>query len=141
MIGFGNFTAFVTLTNTATVLSKTNQFLGIIQESGENFFSFYTRGTGATTPIVSTVPCTTTSTGWYTLTFHNDANSSDVLITLKYVAGGSVTTATQTYTCGGANTLATSQACYPILQRSMSSAGGISGSSILGLGGLKFYVR
>ena len=141
MIGFGNFNAFVTLNNTTTVASLTNQFLGIIQESGENFFSFYTRGTGATTPTVSTVTCTTTNTGWYTVTFYNDANSNDVLITLKYVAGGSVTTATQTYTCGGANTLATSQACYPILQRSMSSSGGITGSAILAINGLKFYTR
>ena len=141
MIGFGNFNAAVTLDNTNTVASRTNQFLGIIQETGEGFFSFYTRGTGVTTPTVSTVTCGTTNTGWYTVTFHNDVNSSNVTITLKYVAGGSVTTATQTYTCGGANTLSTSQACYPILQRSMAALGGTTGAAILAINGLKFYTR
>jgi hypothetical protein len=139
IIGIGNFNAAVVLNSSTTVASLTNQFLGIIQESGENFFSFYTRGTGTTTPTVSTVTCTTPNTGWYTVTFHNDVNSSNVTITLKYVVGGVVTTATQTYLCGGANTLATSQACYPILQRSMTAA--ITGAAILGINGLKFYTR
>jgi hypothetical protein len=82
IIGFGNFNAFVTLNSTTTVASLSNQFLGIIQESGENFFSFYTRGTGVTTPTVSTITCTTPNTGWYTCTFQNDVNSSNVTITL-----------------------------------------------------------
>jgi hypothetical protein len=144
IIGFGNFTSsFETLSNTATVAAVTKQFLGIIQESGENFFSFYSKGPGATgiTPVVSTVPCTTPNTGWYTVTFHNDVNSNDVLITLKYVAGGVATTATQTITCGGSNTLSTSQACYPYLQRAMSSSGGVTGSALLAINGLKFYTR
>jgi hypothetical protein len=142
IIGFGNFgSPGVVLSNTATVASLTNQFIGIIQETGENFFSFYTRGTGVTTPTVSTITCATTNTGWYTITFHNDVNSNDVIITVKYVAGGAITTATQTYTCGGANTLSTSQACYPILQRSMGTAGGITGSAILAINSLKFYTR
>jgi hypothetical protein len=143
MIGFGNFNTSVTLSTTATVAAVTNQFLGIIQETGESVFSFYSKGPGATgaTPVASTVTCTTTNTGWYTVTFHNDVNSSSVVITLKYVAGGAVTTATQTVVCGGANTLSTSQACYPILQRAMAAAGGTTGSAILAISGLRFYTR
>jgi hypothetical protein len=143
MIGFGNFNSFTTLNNTITVQSVANQFIGIIQESGDNFFSFYSKGPGASgiTPIVSTVTCGTTNTGWYTVTFHNNVNSNDVLITLKYVAGGAVTTATQTITCGASNTLSTSQACYPIMQRAMASAGGTTGSAILALNSMKFYTR
>jgi len=141
IIGIGNFNTAVVLNSTTAVSSLTNQFLGIIQETGETVFSFYTRGTGTTTPTASSVTCQTPNTGWYTVTFHNDVNSSNVTITLKYVQGGSVTTSTQTYLCGGANTLSTSQACYPILQRSMSSAGGTSGSSILAMNSLKFYTR
>jgi hypothetical protein len=143
MIGFGNFgSSFEVLNNTVSVQSVAKQFLGIIQESGESFFSFYSRGASTgMTPVVSTVTCTTTNTGWYTVTFHNDVNSNDVLITLKYVAGGAVTTATQTITCGASNTLSTSQACYPYLQRAMASSGGTTGSAILAINGLKFYTR
>ena len=143
MIGFGNFNSFATLSNTATVQSVASQFIGIIQESGDNFFSFYSKGPGASgiTPIVSTITCTTVNTGWYTVSFNNVVNSNDVIITLKYVAGGAITTATQTITCGASNTLATSQACYPIMQRAMSSAGGTTGSAILALNSMKFYTR
>jgi hypothetical protein len=143
MIGFGNFNVAAPLSTTETVLAVTNQFLGIIQEVGESVFSFYSKGPGASgiTPIASTVPCTTTNTGWYTVTFHNDANSSNVTITLKYIVAGTITTSTQTITCGGANTLSTSQACYPLLQRAMASSGGTTGSAILAMNGLKFYTR
>ena len=142
LIGFGNFgSPGVTLNATTAISSLTNQFIGIIQESNETVFSFYCRGTGATTPTASTISCTTPNNGWYTVSFHNDANSSDVIITLKHVLGGVVSTATQTYTCGGANTLSTSQACYPILQRTMSSSGGTTGSAMLAINGLKFYTR
>ena len=143
MIGFGNFgSSFEVLSNTVSVQSVAKQFLGIIQESGESFFSFYSRGpSSGITPVVSTVACTTPNTGWYTVTFHNDANSNDVLITLKHVSGGVLTTATQTITCGASNTLQTSQACYPYLQRAMSSSGGTTGSAILAISGLKFYTR
>jgi hypothetical protein len=142
LIGFGNFgSPGVTLNATTAISSLTNQFIGIIQESNENVFSFYTRGTGATTPTASSISCTTPNNGWYTVTFHNDVNSNDVIITLKHVLGGVLSTATQTYTCGGANTLSMSQACYPILQRTMSSSGGVTGSAILAINGLKFYTR
>jgi hypothetical protein len=146
MIGFGNFNNSVALSSTATVAAVTNQFIGIIQEVGETTFSFYTKGPGATgTTVASTVPCGTTSTAWYTVTFHNDPSSFNVTITLKYVVlisgNPTVATATQTFLCGGANTLSTSQACYPILQRSMAAAGGTTGSAILAINGLKFYTR
>jgi hypothetical protein len=141
MIGFGNFNNAMVLSSSATILSLSNQFIGIIQEVGASVWSFYTRGTGATTPTATSITCATTNTGWYTITFQNDVNSNDVTITLKYVAGGAVSTATQTYTCGGASTLATSQACYPILQRSMAQAGGTTGSAIMAISGLKFYTR
>jgi hypothetical protein len=143
MIGIGNFNAAVTLSSTATVQSITNQFVGIIQEVGSNVFSFYSKGPGASgiTPIASTVACTTVNTGWYTVSFHNDVTSSNVIITIKYVVGGVITTSTQTILCGGANTLSTSQACYPIMQRAMASAGGTSGSAILAMNGMKFYTR
>ena len=143
IIGIGNFNTAVVLSSTATVQSLTNQFVGIIQEVGETVFSFYSKGPGASgiTPIASTVACTTVNTGWYTATFHNDVNSSNVIITIKYVVGGVITTSTQTILCGGANTLSTSQACYPIIQRSMASAGGTTGSAILAINSLKFYTR
>jgi len=143
IIGIGNFSAAVTLSTTATVQALTNQFVGIIQEVGETVFSFYSKGPGASgiTPIASTVACTTVNTGWYTVSFHNDVNSSNVIITIKYVVGGVITTSTQTILCGGANTLSTSQACYPIIQRSMASAGGTTGSAIMAINSLKFYTR
>lgn len=141
IIGLGNFNSAVVLNATTTVASLTNQFIGVIQETGESVFSFYTRGTGTTTPTASTVACTTPNVGWYTLVLHNDVNSNNVIITLKHVSGGVATTATQTYVCGGANTLSTSQACYPIMQRSMSSAGGTTGSAIMAMNSMRFYTR
>jgi hypothetical protein len=143
MIGIGNFNAAATLSTTATVAAVSNQFLGIIQEVGETVFSFYSKGPGASgiTPIASTVACTTVNTGWYTVVFHNDVNSSNVIITIKYVIGGVITTSTQTILCGGANTLSTSQACYPIMQRAMAAAGGTTGSAIIAMNGMKFYTR
>jgi hypothetical protein len=143
MIGFGNFNLFATLGSTATVAGVSQQFLGIIQETGENFFSFYSKGPGATGTLFTqnTVTCQTPSTGWYTVTFLNDANSSNVTITLKFIVNNTVTTATQTIACGGANTLSTSQACYPLLQRAMSATGGTTGAAILAINGLKFYTR
>lgn len=143
IIGIGNFNSAVVLNTTTTVQSLTNQFVGIMQEVGETVFSFYSKGPGASgiTPIASTVACTTVNTGWYTVSFHNDVNSSNVIITIKYVVGGVITTSTQTILCGGANTLSTSQACYPIIQRSMASAGGTTGSAIMAINSLKFYTR
>jgi hypothetical protein len=142
MIGFGNFNTFMTLNATSQVGSVANQFIGIVQEVGSNEFVFYTKGPGATgTGVASTVSCTTPTTGWYTVTFQNEPASANVTITLTMSNGLVNVTDSHTFLCGGANTIGYNQACYPILQRSMASAGGTTGSAILAINGLKFYTR
>ncbi len=75
------------------------------------------------------------------MTFHNEPSSSNVTVTLTLANSGNNFTDSHTFTCGGANTLSTSQACYPILQRSMASVSGNTGSAMLAINGLKFYTR
>ena len=130
-----------TLNNTTTVQSLTVQSLCIMQESSESTFSFYSRGASSFNKVSTTIPCTTPSVGWYTLVLHNDAGSNDVIMTLKYVAIGSVIQESTTFTCGTASAPVVSSACYAVLQRNMSSAGGVTGSAILSLGGVKMLLR
>ena len=129
-----------TLNNTTTVQSLTVQSLCIMQESSESTFSFYSRGASSFSKVSTTIPCTTPSVGWYTLVLHNQPGSNDVIMTLKYV-GASVIEESTTFTCGTASAPLLTSACYVILQRNMSSAGGATGSAILSLGGVKMLVR
>ena len=141
LIGLLQSTAPITLNNTTTVQSINDQSIGVMQESGENVFSFYTRGASSFQKISTTIPCTTPSDLWYTLTLHNEAGSYNVTVTLSAASLTTFNTASYTFTCGTVSTPLTTQPLYVILQRSMSSAGGVTGSGTLSLGGIKMLYR
>lgn len=141
LIGIQQGTTVNVLNNTTTVQSLTQQNICVMQESGESVFSFYTRGPSSFQKIATTVPCTTPSTLWYTLVIHNTAGSPDVTLTLTGVSLTETFTSTQTFTCGLTTTPTLTAANYVIIQRNMSSAGGVTGSGSLSLGGVKLYYR
>jgi hypothetical protein len=141
MIGIHQATAPNVLNNTATVASLTVQSLCVMQENGEGTFSFYSRGSSSSQKIATTVPCTTPSTLWYTLVLHNQPGSYDVTMTLTGASLTSTSTASRTFTCGTTSAPSTTAAHSVIVQRNMSSAGGMTGSAILSIGGIKLYYR
>jgi len=129
MVGLFQSSTAPVLNNTATIASITTQSIGIIQESGENAWSFNTRGASSSTTTLTTIPCTTPSTTWFILEIINRVNSNDIVMTLYNTELN--TSATQTYTAGSPSTASISNQCYIQLQRNMSSAGGLTGSAIL----------
>ena len=141
LIGLLQSTAPIVLNNTATVQSINDQSIGIMQESGENVWSFYTRGASSFQKFASSIPCTTPSTVWNTITLHNPPGSYDVIVSLTSASLTSTVTESRTFTCGTASTPLTTAPLYVILQRSMSSAGGVTGSASLSLGGIKMLYR
>ena len=129
MIGLFQSTTAPILNSTATVASIPTQSIGIVQESGENFWSFNTRGGSATsTKIATTISCQTPNTTWYVLEMTNYVNSNDIIMTLTDQDSGS---ATQTFTCGTLVSLSNTGLNYIQIQRNMSSASGLAGSAIL----------
>ena len=129
MIGLFKSTTKPTLNSSTTVASITTQSMGIIQESGENVFSFNTRGLVSSTKVATSISCQTPNTTWYTLEMINYVNSSDIIMTLTDQDDGS---ATQTFTCGiTSSTLETTGPLYIQLQRNMAISGGITGSALL----------
>ena len=126
MIGLFQSTTAPVLNATTTVSSITTQSMGIIQESGENVWSFNTRGSASSTKVASTISCATTNSTWYVLEMINYVNSNDIVMTLTDQDAGS---ATQTFTCGTTSTLANTGQCYIQLQRNMCSA--TTGSAVL----------
>ena len=141
LIGLQQGTTVNVLNNTTTVQSLTQQNICVMQENGESVFSFYTRGPSSFQKVATTVPCTTPSALWYTLVLHNPPGSYDVSLTLSGASLTQVFTSTHTFTCGTASTPTTTNANYVIMQRNMSSSGGVSGSALLSLGGIKLYYR
>lgn len=141
LIGLLQSTAPVVLNNTTTVQSVNDQSIGVMQESGEGVFSFFTRGASSFQKITSVIPCTTPSGLWYTLSLHNAPGSYDVIVSLTASSLTSSTTDSHTFTCGTVSTPLTTAPLYVILQRSMSSAGGVTGSGSLSLGSIKMLYR
>ena len=129
MIGLFQSNTAPVLNNTATVASIVVPSMGIIQESGENVWSFNTRGSSSSTKVPTLISCQTISNTWFILEMVNQVNSNDVTITLTDQESGSV--ATQTFTCGTTATLNITGANFLQQQRNMSSTGGTTGSAIL----------
>jgi|GWRWMinimDraft_12_1066020.scaffolds.fasta_scaffold00022_2 hypothetical protein len=129
MIGLFQSTTAPILNATTTVASIPTQSMGIVQEAGENVWSFNTRGGSATsTKIATTISCQTPNTTWYVLEMTNYVNSNDIIMTLTDQDSGS---ATQTFTCGTLVSLSNTGLNYIQIQRNMSSASGLAGSAIL----------
>jgi len=120
--------------NTTTIQSYANQCVGLIQEAGESTWSFYTKGASGGTKSVTSVPCTTPSTTWFTLEIYNPPGADYNILTL--VDQEAMTTTTLTFTPDGF-TVNTTTPLYFLCTRAMSSAGGITGSAIIESDGFK----
>jgi hypothetical protein len=114
-----------TLTNIAGV---TTQSMGIVQESGENVWSFNTRGSASATKVATTISCQTPSLTWYTLEITNVVNSN--VISMKLTSQDAIS-AVQVFTCGTTATMSNTALNFIQLQRNMSSFSGLTGSAIL----------
>lgn len=121
--------------NTTTIQSYANQCVGLIQEAGENTWSFYTKGSSGGTKSVTSVSCTTPSTTWFNLEIYNPAGADYTILTL--VDQEAMTSTTLTFAPADAFTVNTTTPLYFLCTRAMSSAGGITGSAILESDGFK----
>ena len=128
MVGLFQSTTVPVLNNATTVASVTTQSLGIVQEAGENVWSFNTRGSASSTKVATTISCQTPSVTWYILEMTNVVNSSVISLKLTSQDG---TSAVQLFTCGTTATMSNTALNYIQLQRNMSTVGGLAGSSIL----------
>lgn len=136
MIGLFQSTTRPLLDNTITIDSVTTGSMGIIQEKGENFFSFNTRGTTGSTKIITAIPCSTPTNNWYTLEMYNEPFSLDIKMILTcQTSTETILSETVTFTCGGTNTMP-ALTSYVHLQQSMASAGGVNNSALLTLGNI-----
>jgi hypothetical protein len=120
--------------NTTTIQSYATQCVGLIQEAGETTWSFYTKGVTGGTKTATTVQCTTPSTTWFNLEIYNPPGSDYTILTLNDLEA--TTSVTVTFTAD-AFTVNTTTPLYFLCQRSMSSAGGVSGSAIMETDGFK----
>jgi hypothetical protein len=128
MIGLFQSNTAPVLNNTATVASIVVPSIGIIQESGENVWSFNTRGSVSSTKVPTTISCQTPSNTWFILEIYNQVNSNDITMSLTDQDAG---IATQTFTCGTSSTLNITGSNFLQQQRNMSIIGGLTGSAIL----------
>lgn len=129
MLGLFQSTTAPVLNNTATIASLTTQSIGIIQEVGENVWSFYTRGSTGSTKIATSISCQTPSNNWLQLEILNLVNSNDIIMTLKDLDAG--TFATQNFTCNTVNSISNANQNYIQIQRNMASASGVAGSALI----------
>ena len=128
MIGLFQSTTVPVLNSSTTVASATTQSIGIVQEAGENVWSFNTRGSASATKVATTISCQTPSLTWYILEIVNVVNSN--VISMK-LANQDATSATQLFTCGTTATMSNTALNFIQLQRNMSSFSGLAGSAIL----------
>jgi hypothetical protein len=128
MIGLFQSTTPPVLNTLTNIASVTTQSLGIVQEVGENVWSFNTRGSTSSTKVATTISCQTPTTTWYVLEMINFVNSTDILMKLTSQDG---TSASQLFTCGLVSTMSTTGLNFIQLQRNMASVGGLTGSAIL----------
>ena len=136
MIGLFQSTTRPVLDNTTTIASVLTNSMGIVQEKGETVFSFNTRGLTGSTKIATSISCETPNNNFYILEMLNEPNRATItLILTAYITGSSTQTATTSFICGGANTMAVASS-FVHLQQSMASAGGITNSAILALGNI-----
>ena len=136
MIGLFQSTARPVLDNTTTIASVLTNSMGIVQEKGETVFSFNTRGLTGSTKIATSVSCETPNNNFYILEMLNEPDSATItLILTAYITGSSTQTATTSFICGGANTMAVATS-YVHLQQSMASPGGVPNSAFLTLGNI-----
>lgn len=140
MIGLFQNTTPPTLSSTATVQASTIPFCGIIQEVGENVWSFYTRGSSGFVKTATDVSCSAPSSLWYQLTIDNAPGSANCTMTLTaFSLNADPVVRTNTFVPGAAETPGTSLFNYVLLIRSMASAGGLNNTAQLSLAGVKIH--
>jgi hypothetical protein len=135
MIGLFQSNTRPVLDNTTTIASVVTGSMGIVQEKGETVFSFNTRGPSGSTKLPTTISCETPNNNWYTLEMINEPGFSRVTLILTSQTNVDTQTATTSFICGQANTMALATA-WVHLQQSMASPGGINNSASLALGNI-----
>jgi hypothetical protein len=135
MIGLFQSNTRPILDNTTTIASVLTGSMGIVQEKGETVFSFNTRGPSGSTKIATTINCETPNNNWYTLEMINEPRFTRVTLILTSQTNVDTKTATTSFICGQANTMALATA-WVHLQQSMASPGGINNSASLALGNI-----
>jgi hypothetical protein len=139
MIGLFQSNARPVLDNTTTIASVVTGSMGIVQEKGETVFSFNTRGPSGSTKIPTTISCETPNNNWYTLEMINEPRFLRVTLILTSQTDSGTETATTSFICGGANTMAIATA-WVHLQQSMASPGGVNGSAFLTMGNITMKI-
>lgn len=135
MIGLFQSNTRPVLDNTTTIASVVTGSMGIVQEKGETVFSFNTRGPSGSTKIATTISCETPNNNWYILEMINEPRFTRVTLILTSQTDVDTKTATTSFICGQANTMALATA-WVHLQQSMASPGGINNSAGLALGNI-----
>jgi hypothetical protein len=135
MIGLFQSNTRPVLDNTTTIDSVTTGSMGIVQEKGEDFFSFNTRGPSGSTKIATTISSATPNNNWYTLELINEPRFAKVTLILTSQTPSNTQTASTSFICGQANTMPILTA-WVHLQQSMASPGGVNSSAFLALGNI-----
>ena len=126
------------LTTTTTPLfsstlgpNTTPNILGIGCDLGDTVFSFYMRGTTSGSKIVTTIPCTTPSTGYYNLNIYSPVASNTVISTFTNVVSGVSETYSTSFSGGSPlSAIINTSLLNPVVLRGMAVVGGVTGSSI-----------
>ena len=139
MVGLYQSVTAPTLNNATTIGSITTGSIGIIQEKGENTFSFNTRGPSGSTKIATSISCETPNSNWYLLEIMNEPFSEDatLVLTCQNNTTQTIQRESTTFTCGTSTTMPLGISSFPQLQQSVANLTPAVGNALISLGNLQ----